>query len=505
MTQISLKTIRDRHATAAWVPPPVYFSVMCMIDNAALGSTNAFSRFKDPALPDYKRVNASASPLHIEWVQGQERRVYQVNISANCAWRIHQGDTTMGLVNIRETHAHIHLDNNVLYGIKGGNGYIRLSVDPLFELDTGQLVVEHANPDSGTGYSKIIITLEKNIPGIADDFYVVPNMFTLDGNYHPSLSATIYTGSSTATPSILGSPVWMTNWNIAHDPLSPPGNNQWNLTFNVLDFVGLCPAMPRRTIIELQSNDFGYNLEIDVYQTIKIQGDGEVEDYEGNVYPFKIINGYRVMLTNLRTQYYGDGTMISQHTGNPPQIPWEDVRDPAWCYYNNNSWYDDKYGKLYNGYVVDNDQMNMHFGLLDMNHYLGAGWPSPYEWHVPTYSEMHTILGAPDSTKGYRNKCNSNLPLWHPRWDIDNVSDNSTGFSALPGGHRNWIDGRFKGLGHAARFWLDEVIFSSKYSVRFYGPGEGVIFLLTDQTVPGALRRVRLWHGCSVRLVQEIV
>jgi uncharacterized protein (TIGR02145 family) len=93
-------------------------------------------------------------------------------------------------------------------------------------------------------------------------------------------------------------------------------------------------------------------------------------------------------------------------------------KTPAWCYYENNPKNDEKYGKLYNWYAINDPR-----GLL------------PKGWHVPSkkdWLDLIDTLGA-----------NLEMKLKNTQgWDIfdypSNNGSNQSGFSAMPGGCRNY-------------------------------------------------------------------
>jgi uncharacterized protein (TIGR02145 family) len=75
----------------------------------------------------------------------------------------------------------------------------------------------------------------------------------------------------------------------------------------------------------------------------------------------------------------------------------------------------------------------------------------PSGWHLPTDAEWRTLisfLGGAD-TAGGKLKSNSG-------WNSPNTSaSNSSGFSTLPGGLRNYDGTKFYDLGITGRFWSD--------------------------------------------------
>jgi uncharacterized protein (TIGR02145 family) len=89
---------------------------------------------------------------------------------------------------------------------------------------------------------------------------------------------------------------------------------------------------------------------------------------------------------------------------------------PAWCYYGNNIHNGKKYGKLYNWFTVNDPR-----GL------------APAGWHVPSDSEWTRLIMflGDENNAGVKMKSTKG-------WEDIGNGTNSSGFSALPGGYRNF-------------------------------------------------------------------
>jgi uncharacterized protein (TIGR02145 family) len=116
----------------------------------------------------------------------------------------------------------------------------------------------------------------------------------------------------------------------------------------------------------------------------------------------------------------------------------EDKKQPAWCYYNNDSSNGRKYGKLYNWFAVNDPR-----GLCP------TGWhiPSDQEWAILT-----DVLGGADkagaSLKGDFG--------WDDLGGKSVKGGNDSGFAGFPGGYRkgnNKDGGAFSGLGYNGIWW----------------------------------------------------
>jgi len=134
-----------------------------------------------------------------------------------------------------------------------------------------------------------------------------------------------------------------------------------------------------------------------------------VTDIEGNIYKTVKIGTQVWMAENLKVTKFNDLTNI-------PNIQdfaeWAIADSPAYCWYNNQSFYKDIYGAIYNWYTVNTGKL------------------CPVGWHVPYISEWDTLnkYVERDSKKlrepGYNH------------WTCQEQGTNETGFTALPGGLR---------------------------------------------------------------------
>jgi uncharacterized protein (TIGR02145 family) len=98
---------------------------------------------------------------------------------------------------------------------------------------------------------------------------------------------------------------------------------------------------------------------------------------QDNAGPIKTVTiGKQVwMLENLNVATFKNGVAIPEVQDRGAWNKAGDNQQPAWCYYNNDPKNGEKYGKLYNGYaVVDNN------GLC------------PQGWHVPSDAEWDTLV-----------------------------------------------------------------------------------------------------------------
>ena len=163
-----------------------------------------------------------------------------------------------------------------------------------------------------------------------------------------------------------------------------------------------------------------------------------VRDVDGNVYNTLIVGKQIWIVENLKTTKYNDGTPINLIIDD---VKWKDYSfsiEGAYCWYENNISNKAKYGALYNWYAVKTGNL------------APVGWRVPSEWD---WAELENYLVA----NGYNydrtisgNKIGKSLAAqtdWKSSSDVGDVgndtsTNNSTGFSALPGGCRS-DDGNF--------------------------------------------------------------
>tara|TARA_Y100001933_G_scaffold37624_1_gene33215 strand:+ start:433 stop:1185 length:753 start_codon:yes stop_codon:yes gene_type:complete len=153
-------------------------------------------------------------------------------------------------------------------------------------------------------------------------------------------------------------------------------------------------------------------------------GDG-VNDIDGNAYESVIIGDQEWMAENLRTTKYNDGSLIPNVKEDKQ---WVELETGAWCHYNNDSRNEGAYGKLYNWYAAENENL------------------CPVGWHVPTDDEWR-ILRNYLTANGYaenEGKVLKSTSGWKRRnITSTGIGTDYYGWNGLPGGIRSYVDGRF--------------------------------------------------------------
>jgi uncharacterized protein (TIGR02145 family) len=181
-------------------------------------------------------------------------------------------------------------------------------------------------------------------------------------------------------------------------------------------------------------------------------GSPTATDVDGNVYNTVQIGTQCWTQSNLKVSKYRDGSSIPNITDN---TLWAQASNGAWSHYDNDYNNDDFYGKLYNWHAVNDSR-----GLC------------PTGWHVPTDAEWNTLVryldpNAYTATVGWQStNAGGALKSTSSWWNSPNTgATNSSGFTALPGGHRS-IDGGggFSGVGEQGFFWSSSVSGSFAWS-----------------------------------------
>ncbi len=208
-----------------------------------------------------------------------------------------------------------------------------------------------------------------------------------------------------------------------------------------------------------------------------------VTDYDGNIYSTIQIGEQIWTVENLKVTHYRNGDPIPNATDNSG---WKNTVGGVYCYYDNDETNMQKYGALYNWNAVDDVR-----GL------------APEGWHIPTESEWkvladylesngygHEGIGS-DISKSMAAKTDWNSSSISGTPGDDIATNNSSNFSALPGGFRN-NSGNFL-IGYRGYWWTTTVGSREKPYCSYLNYGDSnLISLPFDKGC-----------GLSVRLVRD--
>ncbi|MCH7658220.1 MAG: fibrobacter succinogenes major paralogous domain-containing protein [Bacteroidetes bacterium] len=203
------------------------------------------------------------------------------------------------------------------------------------------------------------------------------------------------------------------------------------------------------------TNSVGTAYGNEVSFTTYISGE-TVTDYDGNTYNTVQIGNQVWMAENLKVTHYPDGTAIQLVEDNSA---WDALgyTDKAYCYYDNSSTNGDTYGALYTWAASMNGA-----GSSDANP-SGVQGVCPDGWHLPSdaeWKQLEMFLGMSQSEAddtGYRgtdegSQLAGNASLWTDGSLESDPAFGSSGFTALPGGNRNY-NGNFYNIGYDGNWW----------------------------------------------------
>ena len=222
------------------------------------------------------------------------------------------------------------------------------------------------------------------------------------------------------------------------------------------------------------------DLQIEQNMILNVSVIRTVTDVDGNIYLTVKIGDQWWMAENLRTTRYRNGDPITLETDS---TAWGENQTEAYCYYDNDSATADPYGCYYNGWAVED-----------------ARGIAPEGWHVPTDEEwkrleMFLDMSRSEADKeGYRGTDEGgklkSTGTSHWLWPNKGAA-NASGFTALPGGHRDY-HGDFNDVRMHANFWT-----STKNDHR-------LLSRLLHYEYSTIQRRTRNLHnGFSIRCVRD--
>jgi uncharacterized protein (TIGR02145 family) len=210
---------------------------------------------------------------------------------------------------------------------------------------------------------------------------------------------------------------------------------------------------------------------------------------EGYSYPTVSIGTQCWMAENLRVTKYNDGvTLILDETANT--AGWGGLATGARTDYTgatgisgavpSGQTYVSTYGYLYNWFAVND-----------------ANGLCPSGWHVPTDAEWSTLTTylntvAPTGSVGGKMKSTGDNTAGTGLWNSPNTgADNSSGFSALPGGFRNNV-GSFFNISNNAFFWsATESSINNAWYRSLPNSGSGVTRSFSFKSVGASVRCLR--------------
>lgn len=199
---------------------------------------------------------------------------------------------------------------------------------------------------------------------------------------------------------------------------------------------------------------YGNQIEFTTYSEYgqHCPGIPQITDIDGNVYNTVLIGDQCWMKEDMKAVTLNDGTPIENAIS---ETDWENNTNGAYAWYENNEeGHKPYYGAIYNWHVVHTEKI------------CPSGWrvPSEQDWiKLSDYmTENFEDITAENEGNMLKSCRQVNSPLdgecatdEHPRWDEHNIhfGIDKFGFSAVPGGSRNWTGNYFYGHGIIGYWW----------------------------------------------------
>lgn len=185
---------------------------------------------------------------------------------------------------------------------------------------------------------------------------------------------------------------------------------------------------------------------------LQITTRGKVKDIDGNTYPVITIGNQTWMSSNLKVTRFRDGTPIKYVASG---WEWGSQNDASYCWYNNDSTsYKANYGAMYNWYAANSPLL------------------CPEGWKVPgnnDWSKLISTLGGVEVAGGKLKETGT------IHWNAPNAdATNESGFSALPGGYRSYVNGAYFSIRDNAGWWTTTALnneLALSYHITLYTTG----------------------------------
>lgn len=189
---------------------------------------------------------------------------------------------------------------------------------------------------------------------------------------------------------------------------------------------------------------------------------GTVSDIDGNEYKTIVIGTQEWMAENLKVTHSNNYAPIPEVTGDE----WINLTTGARCDYQNYTPMRDVWGLYYNYYTVTDSRKLC-----------------PTGWHVPAKAEWQLLIdelgGSVEAYKKLREAGTDH-------WPYSGLADNSSGFTALPGGEREAI---FQHDGMWGTWWSTSDSSDYAFTLRIYNAA--------------SVFKERKLCGCPVRCVKD--
>lgn len=203
-----------------------------------------------------------------------------------------------------------------------------------------------------------------------------------------------------------------------------------------------------------------------------------VTDIEGNIYKTVVIGSKVWMAENLKVTKLNDNTDI---TYAPEAVDWIVLTGAGYCWYNTDPDFNKPtYGALYNWFAASNANI------------------CPTGWHAATdeeYNSMEVILGlaqADVNIWGWRGTDHGSKMKSATGWNSGENGNNTSGFTALPGGYRFYSDGLYGGQNTLGYWWTATEHDADRGWYRRLDGNNGAVYKAsTDKRAGKAIRCIK--------------
>ena len=230
-------------------------------------------------------------------------------------------------------------------------------------------------------------------------------------------------------------------------------------------------------------------------------GTSTVSDMDGNSYNTVLIGTQCWTKENLKVTKYNDGTAIplnNTYTSGTVSTVWQGLRTGAYTIYGNGSSTGtdaSNYGFLYNWYAAKGISST---GSVSYKNLCPTGWhvPSDSDWNklvkfIDSGADTSSTSSTQSTTAGGKMKSTGNNTAGTGLWNSPNTgADNSSFFTALPGGYR-FNDGTFASIRASAFFWSATEYASNAWYRRLFSTTNNVDRVNSTKSVGASVRCLR--------------
>jgi uncharacterized protein (TIGR02145 family) len=193
-----------------------------------------------------------------------------------------------------------------------------------------------------------------------------------------------------------------------------------------------------------------------------------------------VIFGKQVWMTkNLNVTTFRNGDPIPQAKTDEDWLKAGENKQPAWCYYENDSALGNIYGKLYNWYAINDSRIL-----------------APVGWHVPSQMEWITLINYTGGEKfaGIHLKSNNNLKYSNEKKE--------SYFNGILGGYRGYEGFDIEsGIPKAGFIGIRE--FGLWWCSNEFNPARSSYMSLHKEDDEAFIDAEYRWKGLSVRCIKD--